>query len=334
MVVVSYSGCKMEPLYQCVAPVKYAYVPFGRKFDRVRIRNVDDLYAKLPAFAANFEAQLARSGELEVDLTMVGRWEAERTSLRLAELSGDCQQATHVVSAVTVGAFTFSANAAANAKAEAGALGGLAGGQSQSKREELSSDGNPAACAHASLADTSPPNECGAMLRLEVVKVVRPAAPTAQTTTAAAPPARRAPPPPVESAARPPRESTDTPQTQVRELHREYSERARSLAQLESLVAGLEGKREELVSGMSAEQRQRCRVERFSRADLSSQAAARDRAAAVRERNELMTGPAHALSVDGWVRRLTELGVELDAMSASLSEQKRVMVELFACRDP
>ena len=105
----------MQVLDGCTVAVKYGYAPMTRKKDRVVMRDADDLYANIPVGAARFEAKLEKGGELDVDMTMVGRWEAERRAVRLDELQGSCDGATHVVSALTVGAFTFTAGADATA---------------------------------------------------------------------------------------------------------------------------------------------------------------------------------------------------------------------------
>src|SRR5208283_460679 len=112
---------------------KYAYSPITRKKDRVVMRDADDLYANVPIGAARLEAKLEKSGELDVDMTMVGRWEADRRTVRTDELQGSCDGATHVVSALTVGAFTFTAGADASVGGGATVLGAGGGGRSVSR---------------------------------------------------------------------------------------------------------------------------------------------------------------------------------------------------------
>ncbi len=169
IVVVRYQGCEMQVLDRCTAAVRYGYVPITRKKDRVAMRDADDLYANVPVGAARLEATLARSGELDVDMTLVGRWEAERASLHADELQGECSDATHVVAAITVGAFSFTSGADAKVGGGGGFMGVGAGAQSSSSREVLSADGDATACEKATPGDTNPPPECGAVIRLEVV---------------------------------------------------------------------------------------------------------------------------------------------------------------------
>jgi hypothetical protein len=159
----------MQVLDRCSTPVKYMYLPMTRKKDRVAMRDADDLFANIPVGAMRFETKLEKSGELDVDMTLVGRWEAARASLRPDELQGDCAGATHVVWAITIGAFTFSAGADATVGAGANVAGVGGGAQSTSKRETLSADGDESACDKATLVDKAPPAECGALIRVEVV---------------------------------------------------------------------------------------------------------------------------------------------------------------------
>ncbi len=175
-VAVRYVGCEMEVLGQCSAPGKYIYASLTRKHDRVAMKDADDLYANLPVGAAKLEAELARSGELDVEMTIVGRMEAERTVFRRDELPAGCQDATHVITAVTLGAFKFFAGAEASVGGEGSVLGAGAGAKSSATRSLLNNDGDPALCEKASLQDVSPPEGCGALLRLEVVALGEPKA--------------------------------------------------------------------------------------------------------------------------------------------------------------
>ncbi len=172
VVAVHYSGCEMEVLASCNAPGKYGYTAITPKHDHVAIRNADDLYANIPLGAARLEGKLERAGELDVDMSIVGRYASDRAVVRSDELQGpDCSKATHVVTALTVGAFDFSAGSSAavggGVKTAIGGVGG--GGNSQASQELLNSDGTMASCTGAKTTDGKPPDGCGAILRLEVV---------------------------------------------------------------------------------------------------------------------------------------------------------------------
>ena len=206
LVAVHYDGCEMELRPYCrVRGASYEYAPVTRKRDEVSIRNEDELYAQLPAGAARLEGKLKSAGELHVDMTLVGRWESRRGAVARAELEGECDSATHVVSAVTVGAFTFSAGASADVGGGATAFGLGGTASSNSKRETLSQDGDPSACGNATGKDTAPPDGCGALLRIEVV----PVATRAERASRRGPPVEetrdRVEPPPAEVVVPPPR---------------------------------------------------------------------------------------------------------------------------------
>src|SRR5262249_585389 len=153
----------------CTVPGGYRYVGGTRMEDKVVMKDEDDLYANLPIGAAKLESKLQRSGQLTVAMNLVGRYEAERTSVRADELKGDCAGATHFVYGVTVGAFDFFAGA--DADVGGGVAVGPAGAGARSKldRETLTRAGDIAACGKSSAADRTPPDGCGALIRLEVV---------------------------------------------------------------------------------------------------------------------------------------------------------------------
>jgi hypothetical protein len=172
LVVVSYSGCQMRVLDECRAGSSYAYAPITRKKDHLGIHNTDDLYANVPVGAANLEAKLATAAQLDVDMTLVGRWEGQELTVREEALTGRCDGATHVVSALTVGAFKFTAGADAEVGGAVTAFGAGGGAKSTSKRETLSKDGSENACEKSTMADHVPPEECGALIRVEVTPLV------------------------------------------------------------------------------------------------------------------------------------------------------------------
>ncbi|HSN97758.1 MAG TPA: SUMF1/EgtB/PvdO family nonheme iron enzyme [Candidatus Nanopelagicales bacterium] len=169
LVAVRYEGCEMEVLRRCQAPGKYRYTGITRKRDRVTMRDSDELYASIPAYAAKFEGKLETAGQLNVAMTIVGTYEADGAMLHEDELSGECAGATHVVTALTAGAFEFFAGAEAEASAGVEAMGAAAGGKTKSQHETLNQDGDEAACEKATSKDQEPPEGCGALLRVEVV---------------------------------------------------------------------------------------------------------------------------------------------------------------------
>lgn len=167
-VAVRYVGCDIEVLPMCSGPGTYRYVGTTRKTDQEKIQNADDLYAKLPLGAARLESTLSRAGQLSVGMSIVGRFERVERTVSTKELTGDCDRATHVVTALTVGAFEFATGASASVKAGGEVFGAGAGGGSSSNREVLSRDGMEESCEKATPDDPKPPAGCGALLRIEL----------------------------------------------------------------------------------------------------------------------------------------------------------------------
>ena len=190
-VVVSYQGCEMNILRHCSAPGAYSWVSVTPKEDRVSMKTEADLYANIPMNAVKFEGTLQRAGELNVAMTIVGLYESDRPEVGQTELVGRCDGATHVVAAISTGAFEFYAGGATEAGAAVKVGNAGAGGNVAAAHETLTRDGDTSACrlAHAepglaggsahggagpqthagSVSSSAPPVRCGAMLRLEVV---------------------------------------------------------------------------------------------------------------------------------------------------------------------
>jgi hypothetical protein len=172
--VVHFEGCTLEPLRQCAAPAQpYRYTAITPKDEVVSMKSVQELYANVPVHAVELEGKLAQSGELRAAMKIVGMYESPGNVPAVDQLQGDCANATHVVTALTVGAFEFSAGRSQEGSASVNVLGAGAGAKDASSKETLSRDGEVNACASASASDTSPPERCGALLRLEVATLVK-----------------------------------------------------------------------------------------------------------------------------------------------------------------
>lgn len=169
LVAVRYSGCEMEVLTTCSAAGAYEYVGLTQKTEGVRITNTDQLYAKLPIGAAGLETKLERAGQLNVDMTIVGRREANASVFNERDLDGRCDDATHVITGLTVGSFSFYTGKSAEIGAGASVGNVGAGVGSSTDQQVLKTDGDVAACTSAGTTDTAPPEGCGALLRVEVV---------------------------------------------------------------------------------------------------------------------------------------------------------------------
>jgi hypothetical protein len=171
LVVVKYAGCKMDVLKRCAVKgtPAYEYVGLTPKHDTVTMRDANEVYANIPVYAAKFEGKLAQSGSLQVAMTIVGQFDTSRPVARKDELEGDCDGATHVVTALTVGSYEFYAAQSTEQGASVAAFGAEAGGKQAKSKEVLNKDGDTESCGKANGEDPKPPYGCGALLRLEVV---------------------------------------------------------------------------------------------------------------------------------------------------------------------
>lgn len=126
---VAYSGCTMRILPQCRLRGRYTWQRTTPATDQLEINNEDELYAKLPLGAASLEGELKRAGKLSVQTVVSGQMRLEELSPQDVPNEGECARATHVIGALSVGAFTLSRGGSAEAKAgaEVTAVGQLGG---------------------------------------------------------------------------------------------------------------------------------------------------------------------------------------------------------------
>jgi len=145
-VVVSYAGCEMKLLPQCRVRGNYGWRRTTTTTDVVEIHSADELYAKLPLGAVALEGELERSGRLAVQTTIAGQLELRGWDKQVSE-DPACTGASHVVGALSVGAFKLRAGGSVAAKGGVGITGvGTTGGGTQSSESVLREAGTPDAC--------------------------------------------------------------------------------------------------------------------------------------------------------------------------------------------
>lgn len=171
--VVRYEGCSFEVLRRCKAPKRftYAYTGITPKDEVVTMSNVKELYASIPVHAAKFEAKLAAGSKLSAEMRIVGEYGVPGDTPAIDQLEGDCQGATHVITALTIGAFSFGAGSNKEMSGSAAVMGAGVGAKDGSQSEKLSKDGDPASCNESKRGDQAPPEKCGALLRVEMAEL-------------------------------------------------------------------------------------------------------------------------------------------------------------------
>lgn len=147
VVAVAYSGCAMRVLPRCRVPGSYVWQRTTPASDFIEISDENELYAKLPLGAASLEGDLRRTGHLSVHTVVSGLLRLD--SPTGAELLEDesCAQATHVVEALSVGAFTLTTGGSASVGAGVGVTAlGQAGGRVGGSEQLIRAAGEAPSC--------------------------------------------------------------------------------------------------------------------------------------------------------------------------------------------
>jgi hypothetical protein len=184
-VAVAYSGCELRIVDECHLPGRYTWRRTTPATDTLEIDNADDLWAKLPIGAAGLEGELARSGRLAVRTTVSGQLELDGLDAAQGAKDASCAGVTHVISAVSVGAFRLLSGASGSAKAGASAYGVGAGGGASREEQVMREAGDPSACVAE--GDAAPRN-CASPIQLFLQPFAPPGAAPAQAMPGAPPP--------------------------------------------------------------------------------------------------------------------------------------------------
>ena len=108
-VAVAYSGCSMRLLPDCHVRGGYRWMRTTPATDSLEINDTDELYAKLPLGAASLEGELKRTGKLTVKTVVAGQLQLDGAGVNDVPGDGACAQATHIMTALSIGAFALTA---------------------------------------------------------------------------------------------------------------------------------------------------------------------------------------------------------------------------------
>lgn len=168
-IAVAFSGCELRLLPACHPKGAYAWQRTSIANDRIEIHNEAELNTKLPLGAISLSAELKKSGELAVETTISGQ--ARLQGMELAAVAGDpaCADATHVVAAVSMGAFTMTAGGSEGTNADLSVHGiGTTGKLGQSAKV-VRGGGQASACA--SSTEQGPAQDCSSPVQVFLSKV-------------------------------------------------------------------------------------------------------------------------------------------------------------------
>lgn len=149
-VAVAFSGCTMQVLPQCRLGGSYVWQRTSPSTDVIRIQDESDLFTKLPLGAVALEAELQRAGLLQVVTMVSGQHRLQGFTAPEVPHTEACAQATHVLGALSVGAFSmFSGQRTQGGAAISIQNVGSLGGGNTSDLQLLRSAGTTSACALA-----------------------------------------------------------------------------------------------------------------------------------------------------------------------------------------
>ncbi len=152
----------------------YRFVASSHSSQTMTTSTKMDLGVHFPfAGPVNLGAKLEKFGQINVEYHTIGEYKLDVDAVKVEDLEGDCAGATHVVVALSVGAFKFFAGdeTGGSVSADVPMAAGASGGASQ-KSETLDAGGDPEACKTATRKATEPADRCDSVLAIELMAIL------------------------------------------------------------------------------------------------------------------------------------------------------------------
>jgi hypothetical protein len=166
--VVAYDCKSIKLLPACRIEGTYGFVGTTTKDQVIRLENGYELGANLPVSAPALRAKLAGGATLDLALMTIGKRVATHGDASSVDLKGDCAGATHFVDAATVGAFSMATGSKTHVETAGEVFGA---GSSSSSTSVSTGDGSLDDCRKATPDDSAPPEQCRALLRLQLRRI-------------------------------------------------------------------------------------------------------------------------------------------------------------------
>jgi hypothetical protein len=163
-VAVAFSGCSLRVLPECRVRGGYRWQRTTPATDSLQINDTDELFAKLPLGAASLEGELKRTGKLAVKTVISGQLRLDGAEPADVPADGACAQATHVITAVSIGAFALTAGGSRLGSVGASVKLGEAKLESERAAEQLRSAGDFDSCNNAT--DENPHANCASPIQV------------------------------------------------------------------------------------------------------------------------------------------------------------------------
>ncbi len=170
-VAVEYSGCELHLLDDCSVPGDYDWSPTSVSTDSASIRSENELFAKLPLGAVSLEGALKQHGSLVVQTTVVGQMRLRNPDTSKIARTGACGKATHIVRALSVGAFKLLGGKEIKGQAGVSVAGVEVGGGAARGEELLRESGSQAACSEPS--KNGAPRQCSSPVQIFLTPIER-----------------------------------------------------------------------------------------------------------------------------------------------------------------
>ncbi|HEX6274887.1 MAG TPA: hypothetical protein VFZ53_17715 [Polyangiaceae bacterium] len=150
---VEYTGCAMRPITSCAPRGSYRWQRTTISTDVIEISNQDELFAKLPLGALALEGELERSGRIAVQTTVSGQFVLEGSNAAEIPDYGDCAQATHLLTGLSIGSFKMRSGGTLSAGASVGVGQHGAGATTASSETILRESGDFESCKQSTDED-------------------------------------------------------------------------------------------------------------------------------------------------------------------------------------
>jgi len=169
VVIVAYDCKSLRVLDRChVSKVGYEYAGVQRKEDVVQLKNRGEASANLPFSGGKLGAAIENGRALDLATVLVGKRSTVLSKPARSDLQGECDGATHFVASATIGAFSLATGSVGKVSTAAEVFGVGASAKSDSSRDVARHDGSLDACKASKADATSPPDQCGGPLRIEL----------------------------------------------------------------------------------------------------------------------------------------------------------------------
>jgi hypothetical protein len=164
LVAVAYEGCAVRVLTDCGLTGTYELTETPVEGDVIEVDDSLLLPNLLPLFVPGFGAHVSSGQTLRLEYKIRGQRRADVSAVRADQLAGGCESATHVVRAMSIGAFELSMHdrVSGGGAVPLGDEGGISGSHRESRRSS-STVGDLDACG------SEDPSGCSAVVKLDLV---------------------------------------------------------------------------------------------------------------------------------------------------------------------